>query len=77
MHTLKKIREMLMVNLTDATEKPMTTSNLDVIDKLTHSIKSIDTIMAMHGYKPTEEDKVKEDSLKEIVSKLSALVESK
>ena len=45
-----KLREMLMKELKEVTDKgELTAGSLDVIDKLTHSIKSIDTIMAMEG----------------------------
>ena len=50
MHTLEKIRDMLMEELTRCSRKDeLTSSSLETIDKLTHSIKSIDTILAMEG----------------------------
>ena len=48
-----ELREMLMHELKTTTENgPLTKEKLETIDKLTHSIKSIDTICAMEdkGY---------------------------
>lgn len=50
MHKLEELREMLMKELEECTKKGLSASSLDIIDKLTHSIKSIDTIMAMGDY---------------------------
>lgn len=53
MHSLEKIRDMLMEELDRCSQKKELTSNsLENIDKLTHAVKSIDTIMAMEeaGY---------------------------
>ena len=54
MHKLEELREMLMEELNDCVKKgdELSTQSLDVIDKLTHSVKSIDTIIAMEeaGY---------------------------
>ena len=53
MHSLEKIRDMLMDELEKCSQKTELTSNsLENIDKLTHAVKSIDTIMAMEdaGY---------------------------
>lgn len=53
MQTLEKLRDMLMEELDQCADKDHLTSNsLDYVDKLTHAIKSIDTIMAMEeaGY---------------------------
>lgn len=54
MHKLEELREMLMEELNDCVKKgdELSTSSLEIIDKLTHSIKSIDTILAMEeaGY---------------------------
>ena len=48
MHKLEELREMLMDELNECVKKDeLSTSSLDIIDKLTHSIKSIDTIIAM------------------------------
>ena len=50
---MEELREMLCEELDKITKKgELSTGSLDVIDKLTHSIKSIDTIMAMEeaGY---------------------------
>ena len=50
MHKLEELKEMLMKELEECTKKGLSASSLDIIDKLTHSIKSIDTIMAMEDY---------------------------
>lgn len=53
MHSLEKIRDLLMDELDKCAEKDSISNNsLYTIDKLTHAIKSIDTIMAMEeaGY---------------------------
>ena len=54
MHQLEDLKWMLCDELDDITKqgKINTKEELDVIDKLTHSIKSIDTIIAMEdaGY---------------------------
>lgn len=47
---MDKLRDMLCEELEKITKKgELSTGSLDVVDKLTHSIKSIDTIMAMEG----------------------------
>ena len=53
MHSLEKIKDMLMDELDKCAEKDSVSGNsLYLIDKLTHAVKSIDTIMAMEdaGY---------------------------
>lgn len=53
MHTLEKIRDMLMDELDHCAEKDsLSTNSLYTVDKLTHAVKSIDTILAMEdsGY---------------------------
>ena len=51
MHKMEELREMLCEELETITKKgELSAGSLDAIDKLTHSIKSIDTIMAMEGY---------------------------
>lgn len=53
MHTLEKLRDMLMDELDRCAEKDtLSTNSLYNVDKLTHAVKSIDTIMAMEdaGY---------------------------
>lgn len=53
MHKMYELREMLCEELDKITKKgELSAGSLDVVDKLTHSIKSIDTIMAMEdaGY---------------------------
>ena len=48
---MHELREMLDVELDKITRSgDLTASKLDLVDKLTHSIKSIDTIMAMQEY---------------------------
>lgn len=53
MHNMEELKEMLCEELEKITKKgELSAGGLDVVDKLTHSIKSIDTIMAMEesGY---------------------------
>lgn len=53
MHVYEQIKDMLCAELEDyADKREMSTGDLDVIDKLTHSIKSLETIIAMEdaGY---------------------------
>lgn len=51
MHKMKELREMLCRELESLTKKgELSSGSLDMVDKITHSIKSIDTIMAMEGY---------------------------
>jgi len=53
MRSLDKIRDMLMEELDRCSRKEeLTHSSLETIDKLTHAVKSIDTILAMEdaGY---------------------------
>ena len=53
MHKMYELRDMLMDELEKCTNKgELSAGSLDVVDKLTHSIKSIDTILAMEeaGY---------------------------
>lgn len=48
MHKMEELKEMLCEELDKITKKgELSAGMLDVVDKLTHSIKSIDTIMAM------------------------------
>lgn len=50
MKAMEDLREMLCKELDEITMKGgLTAGDLDAVDKLTHSIKSIDTIMAMEG----------------------------
>ena len=50
MEKMHELREMLCEELDKITKKgELSTGSLDVVDKLTHSIKSIDTILAMEG----------------------------
>ena len=53
MHKLIEIKDMLMEELEKCANKgELSAGSLDIVDKLTHSIKSIDTILAMEdaGY---------------------------
>ena len=51
MHKLEELKEMLMDELNKVTKKgELSAGSLDIVDKLTHSIKSICTIMAMDEY---------------------------
>lgn len=51
MHEMYELKEMLCDELEKITKKgELSAGSLDAIDKLTHSIKSIETIMAMDGY---------------------------
>lgn len=53
MRAMEELRQLLMTELENITRKgEVNNTNLDMIDKLTHSIKSIDTICAMQdsGY---------------------------
>ena len=71
MHKMVELREMLCKELDAFTDKgDISAVSLDMINKLTHSIKSIDTILAMKGY-DTKTDCKKElsDSLKSMYDK--------
>lgn len=51
MHMYEDIKDMLCEELDEVTKKgELTAGSLDIIDKLTHSIKSLDTIIAMERY---------------------------
>ena len=53
MHKMEELRDMLCEELDKITKRgELSSGSLDMVDKLTHSIKSIDTIMAMEdsGY---------------------------
>lgn len=53
MHKLHELKDMLMDELEKCVDKgELSAGSLDIVDKLTHSIKSIDTILAMEdaGY---------------------------
>lgn len=51
MHEMYELKEMLCDELQKITKKgELSAGSLDAVDKLTHSIKSIETIMAMDGY---------------------------
>ena len=44
---MDELRDKLHTELMSLAEQPLSPATLDLIDKLTHSIKSIDTIMVM------------------------------
>lgn len=51
MHVYEDLKEMLCRELEEITRKgELTAGSLDTVDKLTHSIKSIETIIAMNEY---------------------------
>jgi hypothetical protein len=51
MHEMYKLKDMLCEELEKITKKgELSAGSLDAVDKLTHSIKSIDTIIAMDEY---------------------------
>lgn len=51
MHAYHKIKDMLCEELEHIANKgELTAGSLDIVDKITHSIKSIDTIIAMEDY---------------------------
>ena len=51
MHKMMELKEILCDELNEYNGKrKLSYEDLDVIDKLTHSIKSIETILAMEGY---------------------------
>jgi len=55
MHKMEELKEMLCRELDEYAKKgELSAGSLDIIDKLTHSIKSIDTIIAMEGYSGDE-----------------------
>lgn len=52
MHMYEELKEMLCKELEGITRKgELTAGSLDTVDKLTHAIKSIDTIVAMEEYR--------------------------
>lgn len=54
---MHELREMLNEELTKISKSgDLTASKLDLVDKLTHSIKSIDTIVAMQEYDDDYDD---------------------
>lgn len=58
MHVLEAIKEMIYDEIECVAEKGQISngSTLEVIDKLTHSLKSIETILAMEGYGENEDE---------------------
>lgn len=51
MQYMNDIRDMLCRELSDISKKgELTAGSLDTVDKITHAIKSIDTILAMDNY---------------------------
>lgn len=57
MHKLNELRDMLMEELEKCSSKgELSAGSLEVIDKLAHAVKSIDTIMAMEDAGYSNED---------------------
>lgn len=55
MHKMEELREKLVKELEELSSKgELSMGSLDAIDKLAHSIKCIDTILAMSGYSGDE-----------------------
>lgn len=54
MNYMMELKDILCDELAQITNKvkqeQLTSGSLDMIDKLTHAIKSIETVLAMHGY---------------------------
>lgn len=51
MHVYEELKDMLCKELEEITRKgELTAGSLETVDKLTHSIKSVETIMAMGDY---------------------------
>ena len=51
MHVYEEIKDMLCEELEKVAQKgELTAGSLDIVDKLTHSIKSLETIIAMNEY---------------------------
>lgn len=56
MHEMYELKEMLCDELAKITKKgELSAGSLDAVDKLTHSIKSIETIIAMDEYSEDDE----------------------
>lgn len=49
-HKLKKLRENLMEELETFADRPVNERDLEFVDKLSHSLKCIDTVCAMEDY---------------------------
>ncbi len=52
MRKLYELRDKLCKQLDEYSEKDLTTATLDIIDKLTHTIKNLDKIIAKHEEMP-------------------------
>lgn len=50
MHKLKKLRDNIMEELESFADRPIDERDLEFVDKLSHSLKCIDTVCAMAGY---------------------------
>lgn len=66
---MRELRNKLERELHEIAGNELTIASLDVIDKLTHSIKSIDTIMAMEGYSDGSSYRRGRDSMGRYVSR--------
>lgn len=60
MHYMMELKDILCDELAQLTNKvkqeQLTSGSLDMIDKLTHSIKSVETVLAMNGYSSSRSD---------------------
>ena len=66
MHKMEELRDMLCKELEAITDRgELSAGSLDIVDKLTHSIKSIDTILAMENYDDYSNDEMYYDDRSE------------
>ena len=67
MNYMMELKDILCDELAQITNKvkqeQLTSGSLDMIDKLTHSIKSIETVLAMHGYSHDNRSSYGRDSM--------------
>ena len=62
MQYMYDIRDMLCRELSDISKKgELTAGSLDTVDKITHAIKSIDTILAMDNYSEDHDASYRKD----------------
>ena len=69
---MKELKEKLMSELIDYSQRELTQSSLDIIDKLAHALKNLCKIELMCQDSPIE---TYEESGKEVVSALKAVIE--
>ena len=68
MRYMEELKEMLCDELDKIASKgELTAGTLDTVQKLTHSLKSVETIMAMEGYGDSYDDWSYEDGSYEIL----------